>query len=432
MVRGQWLVDRAIEEKLIGNASDDPRALLVVGAGAAGATAALRAARSGVRTVLAEVAALPFLRQLGCATRFIDPTQYDWPAAHWSVGSCPPWPSPTLPLSWTADFANVLAARWSMQFAASAAVLPLLTTLFSTSVTIHPWIGAPASPSRVRVTLTQGARFATRQFGAVILARGFGTERHAAPSSSGGPDFTGFRFWDTDPFAMHPLAAKKVLISGGGDGALQDFIRICTGRRSAADVLAALIPSPQREEIGARLYSHQDQALRAYSWGSRPSHDHAVHSSLEKHQRIEISGLRASPLWGSIQKTAAAWFAASGVTRIDLVHPCTHFQQGYALNQFLTLLLVGALAGSARRRMSTAVATVDCLHAGPTHPGACVGRDHDVAMAGASCGASGLPSGSPERFDLVVIRHGIAPVAKPGKPHSNPWSRHVLPFNVPM
>ena len=69
MIRGRWIVDRAQEARLI----DANRPLLVVGAGAAGATAAMESVRRGIETVLIDVAPAPFQRQAGCLTRWVDP-----------------------------------------------------------------------------------------------------------------------------------------------------------------------------------------------------------------------------------------------------------------------------------------------------------------------------------------------------------------------
>jgi hypothetical protein len=436
MVRAQWLVDRAIEENLIGDAADEPRSLLVVGAGAAGVTAALRAASRGITTELVESSLLPFGRQLSCTSRLIDPAQYDWPAGHWSVNTCPPWPVPPLPLPWKTDFANTLALTWTRSFAATAAMLPRLRSRFATTVVIHPGVSpvtrAPPLPL-IRVTLQhRSGTFVTRQFGSIVLAKGFGSERHTVPSTSGKGSYVGFRFWDSDPFATRPMLAKRALISGGGDGALQDFIRLSTGKQRAADALSALVPAVELQQIAARLHSHQEQALRAYAWGARASHDHAVHVALEQHQEAEVALLRAGAFWGPIQTQAARWFGESGLVSLDLVHPCGHFGQGYALNQFLVLLLVEALRGLVSRRKDSKVLAVDCLSHTPGTPLACASLQHEVSLSSASCGANGPRYGSPQTRDLVIIRHGVSAPSRPGAPNANPWSRHVLPFHLPM
>jgi hypothetical protein len=110
MIRGRMIVDRAVEEGLLNRGA---RSLLVIGAGAAGATAAIRAAQHGVHTMLIDIAPAPFLRQAGCRSRWVDPTQYDWPVDHWAASRYP-WKPPRMPLPWRANYANDLAVLWTM------------------------------------------------------------------------------------------------------------------------------------------------------------------------------------------------------------------------------------------------------------------------------------------------------------------------------
>jgi hypothetical protein len=78
MVRAEAIVEQAFRANLIGGSTNRP--LLVVGAGAAGATAGITAARSGVPTLIVDHGFVPFRLQAACATRWIDPTQYDGPS----------------------------------------------------------------------------------------------------------------------------------------------------------------------------------------------------------------------------------------------------------------------------------------------------------------------------------------------------------------
>lgn len=105
MVRGQLLVDRAFEAGLIDN---EARPLLVIGAGAAGATVAMRAAKKRVRTVLVEKHTGLVRRQRNCRTRWIDPSQYDYPVDHWRDDRYPV-NHRACPLPWRADWAHKLA-----------------------------------------------------------------------------------------------------------------------------------------------------------------------------------------------------------------------------------------------------------------------------------------------------------------------------------
>src|SRR4051812_33411471 len=70
MLRGVTLVERLIESQEIG----PNRPLLVIGAGAGGATSAIESASQGVRTLFVEPQLTPFLTQRHATSRWIDPT----------------------------------------------------------------------------------------------------------------------------------------------------------------------------------------------------------------------------------------------------------------------------------------------------------------------------------------------------------------------
>jgi hypothetical protein len=85
MVRGQSIVDRAIQAGFGAKGEH----LLVIGAGCAGAAAAIEAASRGITTHLIDTAPMPFLRQAACMTRWIHPHEYEWPLDHWPTPDYP-------------------------------------------------------------------------------------------------------------------------------------------------------------------------------------------------------------------------------------------------------------------------------------------------------------------------------------------------------
>jgi glycine/D-amino acid oxidase-like deaminating enzyme len=149
MVRARMAVDRAIEEGLIG----PQRRLLVIGAGAAGATAAIHSASRGVPVVLIEAAPAPFLRQAGCRSRWIDPVQYDWPVDHWPQGRYP-WTPPAMPLPWARGAANQIALAWALALHQRRRRHPNLMVLFSSRLLGRP---LPAVAATLRREPTDAA-----------------------------------------------------------------------------------------------------------------------------------------------------------------------------------------------------------------------------------------------------------------------------------
>src|SRR5208337_4478478 len=115
MVRAQAIVEDAIAEGLIG---PPDRPLLVVGAGAAGAAAAIWAADHRVPTTLIDRGPSAFTLQAACTTRRIDPSQYDWPVDHWVTPDFPCVPFPTA-MRWSETFSHLLAAGWQAQLKAA-------------------------------------------------------------------------------------------------------------------------------------------------------------------------------------------------------------------------------------------------------------------------------------------------------------------------
>src|SRR5262245_61832499 len=107
MIRGFLIADRLQRGGLI----SETKPLLVIGAGVAGATAALIASGRNVPVTLVDMAARAFLRQAG-STRFISPTLYDWPAEHWVNLRFPPPSGVELPLPWQEGLAGPISATW--------------------------------------------------------------------------------------------------------------------------------------------------------------------------------------------------------------------------------------------------------------------------------------------------------------------------------
>jgi len=334
MLRGQTIVERALEAKLIGG--EEPRPLLVVGAGAAGATAAIYAASKGVPTVLLDRDASPFTRQASCTTRWIDPTQYDWPVDHWDRGLCPSVTVPA-PLPWRSDWAHHLAAQWSIRLNLAGRRYPWLRTYYRTTVIAARQVGTPPIGWAVQFSHSS----AWFHFGMIAWTVGFGAERCDATSCGGPTDYRGYAFWESDPFqradcGVPPPKTPEIVISGSGDGALQDFLRITTHKKSAEEILRSCsFP----DAVAQTLQSAEDLTQRAYHWGATKAHDHDVVDPLHQvHQGLVESlvppGTPHDPLikiLGSLVRTPAP--------KITLVCSCTHFSNAYGLNRFLTLLI---------------------------------------------------------------------------------------------
>ncbi|WP_199693470.1 FAD-dependent oxidoreductase [Sorangium cellulosum] len=181
-------------------------AILVVGGGVAGMTAAAGAARLGYKVTLVEQRdeLLPLLR--GNAKRWLHPRVYDWPepdAEH------PEADVPVLP--WRAAPAGEVVEQLERQWKALPE-LPRIEVLLSARV-VDLGQGAPR-----RVSLNAPG-LKRREVAAVILAVGFGLERRVE-----GVDFVSY--WDDDNLDQSPRRSPaRYFISGTGDGGLIDAVR---------------------------------------------------------------------------------------------------------------------------------------------------------------------------------------------------------------
>ena len=384
MVRGQTIVERAIEARLIGG--EEHRPLLVVGAGAAGATAAIYAASQGVPTVLLDRDASPFTRQAHCATRWIDPTQYDWPVNHWDRRYCPCVPVPT-PLPWWSDWAHRLAAQWSIRLDRATRRYPWLRTYYRTTVARAVQVGTPPIGWAVQFNHWP----AWFNFGAIAWTVGFGLERSEANSCDGSTDYRGYAFWESDPFQMadcgvRPSKTPDVVISGSGDGALQDFLRITTNKKSAEEILRACL---LEDSVTATLQSAEDLAQRAFHWGVSKTHDHEVVDRVHQVHSGVVEGLILPGIPGDPIIKALDLMVRKNLPQITLVCSCTHFSNAYGLNRFLTLLIARYMELYRNRRDVLRFGkNLKCVRGISPHtcygsPITCHGEDHEVDLVNA-------------------------------------------------
>jgi len=436
MIRGVMVVDRAIQEGLIDATS---RSLLVMGAGVGGATAAIHAVAKGVKALLVERSSASFTLQAGCLTRWIDPIQYDWPIQHWNRG-CFPWTQPSMPLPWIANRSNHLALIWRRELERVALVNANLAILYDTTVRSITQSGTFA---HVRLNRTSGPIAARSEYGAVVLT-GIGSERCTLDG------YSGLRFWDTDAFEQSNLGfptgtAPHVLLSGGGDGALQDFLRLVTTCTSAKDVYQQLTRRASTVawlDIEAAVQSAEDQAQRAYIWANTAAHDHEIHANLQ-HRHVDIISQLDSDvtIWAAVT-CALDTIVRAHVPRMSFVYRCDHFSKCYGLNRFLVLLLLRYLqraqSGAVTEYPNTEVTSVTghpaSGHRCTNQPATCLGQDHIISVRSASCDGHGsLSSTDRGVYTLVILRHGVTPPSLPytkaGTVVAQP--RQLLPYHVP-
>lgn len=465
MVRGQMLITQAQEAGLLAGPKSqimESRPLLVVGAGAAGATVALCAARLGVPTWLVDRGESPFALQAACSTRWIDPCQYDWPFDHWHTAEHPSQlrgESPPLP--WKAALANQLSATWKNELAKRAcdgpAPLPGLRK-DDPRYPLHLLYGVTArrpDPSNdslqgcwtIRFDIDEAQQLALpvqlpERFGMVVWTAGFGQEIHVIRHGRTQlPTFSGFPFWDEDSYeepdyGLLPGVTPRVVISGAGDGGLQDFLRIMTRHRAAGDIVRELqLPA----DVILQLKSAENRAQRAYHWGGHGEYDHVVLSTLhDEHQRL-ARHLAGQP---ALRDRLRLVLRENTPQTIHLVYSCNHFPHVYALNRFLVLLIAAYLERddlliSGKRTLNVVTAGAHRCRVSQDDKGyaLCHGQDHVVHLADApTCTAPreqvALPTQSLSA-NMIIIRHGVSRQDWP-QPHLPDISmpRQLPPYHI--
>lgn len=440
LVRAHYLADRLFPV----GAVYPTATLLIAGAGVAGAGLAVLCARRQVRVTLIEASGAPFRLQQTGNSRWIDPVQYDWPAQHAQAGQWPVGgPSPAAPFGFAAAFSPAIARGWRNTLNLERRLRPHLQAHFGSR--LHGFVPMPVGkPTHVTADiLFPGASTpVTQQFDAAVLAWGLHSERVDVPmvSTSASPRFNGLRFWDADPFQQQgfglPIQSTgEVMVSGSGDGALQDFIRLVTGQDSALQIFRLAVPTPIASYLQLQLGDAEQQANRALLWNSTETDDHPV---LERLHRMHLLALQRweqqqPASWASAMASLDRLTSGRQAQRVRLLHGCSHFSAAYALNRFVALLL--ARHTQLRHGIDPLMAGMRLQAARPARQGGqyqhhctagCWGPRHEVELLPAPrCGVTGGPVRR-HMVDGLVVRHGI-------KQHSSATDvqRHSLPCHLP-
>lgn len=337
------------------NLISSSRKLLIVGGGATGISIAIEAAQCGVGVVLIEKTSRAFDLQTRCLTRWLDPTQYDWPFPRWRAGSFP-WPSvlppdrpvPSVALPWRARRANRTACGWRLILNRAQRFLPHLDIRYETTLDFASPAITGNQMSAHFLRLGKRTEEAER-FGCVVYSL------NSAKEITSIGNFESFGYWETDPYGEIPLGRLLALkdlpiaVCGGGDGALEDFLRVVTGLKSAAHLMA-----PLRHYLPNRLLLHladeEDNAQRQLVRGRESKEDHEVFSGLHSVYTAAAQEAAANP---AIADVLDGLFEERLTRlRITLFHVCDHFGQCFPLNRFLVLLLA---AWAAQRHLPVAI-----------------------------------------------------------------------------
>lgn len=413
LVRARLFVDRTCASVRLSR-----RKILVKGAGVAGIAVASRAAALDIRSLIVEKGVSSLGRFAECSSRWIEPTHYDWPHDHWLDGKLP-----GLALPYRCGYAGQLSSRWREELKKLEAAGSVFTYA---NVKEFAWTPISSDPPGIKANL--GFPAAIDEFDLLVDCTGPGDEDSSVDS------YQGFHFWQTDPYGTLDLGLPegvipRVLISGAGDGAIQDFLRIATGEKSPGRLLVRLLGS---DEPVLRKYFHtpEDQARRELAWASKPEHRHATMKRLDQAYPAALARLSSAEpvLWQRMQQKLDAMLEP-GIRDgriIHIAHPCDHLSGCYPLNRLLARLVMGRLTRIDSKRFTFLSGSGTQRIQGVGHEcesaDQCHGVDHDVHFIPSHClpgmGAPVLDRGS---YNVIVVRHGVGRDRPPKKPQ-------VLPF----
>lgn len=425
--------------------------LLVVGGGVAGVTCALVASSLNVDVTLIEKESSFFSTFAQARSRRIDPYEYDWPQPVQIPASFPKLP-PYFALQYKTGAAATVARDWHIAFqywlhnANPSSGGHVEIEKNDASLFTFPSGMNSAKDVSVMGPWNNGALSNT--FGAVVICAGFGGEKTSVGAYKG-PGFWTFDDGIEKPSFgfMPPNTPLKhgILISGGGDGAMQDFQRAATGV-FGSELLARLedaLPGKVKlkefaPDVLLRFALADDRAKRAYAWA--PTSSNGIPSQMSDWHKQYVLGVdelikRFADAEGFSSINAASKRLSDRLLRDEVKNGLKvvwivkdgHPGYAYALNRFLSTLLDTLFRAwdpslHVLRRHTTIqkIAPFDAHTCG--NPATCHGRVHEVTFA---------PVSAPEKFEMILIRHGLESNSIKNVPHKPPISEQMSPYDIP-
>jgi hypothetical protein len=332
--------------------------VLIVGAGIAGVTAAACASGLGLEVVVLESNSKPFALQRGVTQRKVGPFMYEWPSLMSRSQDYPPLHATLARAlantpSWTASH-PISADRLVRQ------LMPWYNKLTKLGPSLRFFCKQPSSTTRqyvedfVDASSKQGSSGSgatipllslpdKTQFRPdyVVLAVGMGAERvHLIDGTETLTNSVkGMPFWANDNFRLNDPMNWTVGVFGGGDGALQDVLRLLTRFDHPLDFIKALQTKPasigtKLNNILPELDTIEQQSRLLQTWSAD------VYDLIDTNCQRIASDLAKDP--AVISKVLT--LLRPGTGRVIHVHRGQHFTKAYLLNRFCVHLIEICLA----------------------------------------------------------------------------------------
>jgi hypothetical protein len=414
LIRAHALVDWMARTGLVGVG----RKLLVVGGGLTGQFITQLGDAAGSHTVLIDQSYGRLMKQARCVTRHYCPRQYDFPA-----------PEALTESSWNALegidrtlFAGLIATSLRIDRGPVAEVVQDL--LAKTKAGSFGWprrrlkrrfLGYRAADEffagerrcRTWTAVHDGPEHLEYLgFHAIVYCGGPGRE-DLGPACSRPPkdahcDYEGPEFWGNDALTEERAGipgaeAVCVLLSGAGDGGLQDLLRVTTGMHYARDLAKLVLGDEALRRLAAHVARIDESLIDAEGCDAFQKLEGEYLDAL--HRELGADGWREA--FGALEDL---W----SLRKLECVHvarQCTHTTWSYSLNRLMALVVAKFLEERHRcdhggvfvdHRSLAHVDSSDGLHARLRPTKGCKERDFvapDSELESFSCAP-------------LVIRHG--------------------------
>ncbi|NYH22883.1 FAD-dependent oxidoreductase [Paraburkholderia bryophila] len=351
IVRACALIDSLAEARILRPQAGTPSYeydLIVVGAGAAGVSAAWRADCYGANTLLVESGAEMFSVQRRCTHRHVSMSMYDWPEIFATSGAFPslgglPVVSSTPEKLAESGFPCVAApgppkraADLVKEWDAQLQKFPLkCERRFNTHATpVPPGKHGVLSDSSgyVMVTLSTAGSESQVFSSNVVFATGIGVERKLNGGYASPP------FWSDDERAPWlpgaSLPGETVVVSGAGDGAIQDVIKslLVIHDGDLIPVAESLFLKKEMTAVKSRILAIERHAERQLLWGV---HENDVFRAMQRSYCAIVNEIQPS----RIQKWKKQYLRPVGPSvKWVMIEPKV-FTKTYPLNRLLASVL---------------------------------------------------------------------------------------------
>ena len=355
------------------------QSLLIVGAGPAGIAAALEAIDQGVaQVVVVEAGDEPFELLRGVNKRFVGPYMYEWPGSFSRSQSYPehsksPWTgrsksqlewkaqNPLSAASLALQLEQHLLARIAGMIAAGKTPPTLCVKVCKTRIQGFVRHFARCESARALSRLQSRKPGAPLQFSCwsnpvwpemtpaqakitpqyILLAAGMGAETVTLVKDNmlgdpyGGPNYSGSNFWSDDSLMDAGAENLQVSIFGGGDGALQDLLRVLTRRNHPLELLAFLERDPATKAALLRaspgLLDSERQSRQFGTWTQK----NGEYATIDTVCRRLTKGLAQQ---ARVARRISQCIAF-GRGKVSLFVRGKNFDKAYLLNRFLVHLI---------------------------------------------------------------------------------------------